>query len=84
MKKKVLFVALLMGVAGALTAQNYQIPNGDFELWDGNSNTSEPVHWNSFASSDGTFAGMASTPHHYRRGGGSSGFGGVLLLDDIH
>ena len=80
MKKKVLFVALLMGVAGALTAQNYQIPNGDFELWDGNSNTSEPVHWNSFASSDGTFAGMASTPHHYRRGGSRPGSEGSYYL----
>lgn len=80
MKKKVLFVALLMGVAGALTAQNYQIPNGDFELWDGNSNTSEPVHWNSFASSDGTFAGMASTPHHYRRGGARPGSEGAYYL----
>ena len=80
MKKKVLFVALLMGVAGALTAQNYQIPNGDFELWDGNSNTSEPVHWNSFASSDGTFAGMASTPHHYRRGGSRPGSEGSCYL----
>lgn len=60
-------------------AAQYQLPNGGFEEWDGGI-TSEPTHWNSFASSDGTFAGMASAPHHYRRNGGRPGTMGSHYL----
>ncbi len=69
--KKALFLtaALAMALSGAA---QYQLPNGGFEEWDGGE-TSEPAHWNSFASSDGSFASLASSPHHYRRNGGRPG-----------
>ncbi len=78
MKKIVIAFTLLLAVATAANAQ-YQLPNPGFEQWDGG-NTSEPVYWNSFASSDGTFAAAASTPHHYRRGGGRPGSTGNYYL----
>lgn len=59
-------MTLLAGVLTA-SAQNFQPLNGDFEQWDGSSVTAEPSHWNSFATSDGSYAGLASTPHHYHR-----------------
>jgi hypothetical protein len=77
MKKAVLLMAALATMAAA-TAQ-YQLPNGGFEEWDGG-NTSEPTHWNSFATSDGTFASLASSPHHYRRNGGRPGTHGNHYL----
>ena len=75
-----LSLAALLLLCGSVMAQNYQIPNGDFEQWDGTQNTSEPKHWNSFATSDGTFASMASSPHHYRRNGGRPGSTGSSYL----
>lgn len=60
-------------------AAQYQLPNPGFEEWDGGT-TSEPTHWNSFASADGTFASLASSPHHYRRNGGRPGTEGNYFL----
>lgn len=76
--KKALFLtaALAMALSGAA---QYQLPNGGFEEWDGGE-TSEPAHWNSFASSDGSFASLASSPHHYRRNGGRPGSDGSHYL----
>lgn len=60
-------------------AAQYQLPNAGFEQWDGG-NTSEPTHWNSFATSDGSYASLASSPHHYRRNGGRPGTAGSYYL----
>lgn len=57
----------------------YQLPNPGFEQWDGGS-TSEPTHWNSFATSDGSYSSLASSPHHYRRDGGRPGTEGSHYL----
>ncbi|MBQ9474483.1 MAG: T9SS type A sorting domain-containing protein [Bacteroidales bacterium] len=62
------FSMFLLPFVGA-KAQNFQPLNAGFEQWDGTSNDSEPASWNSFASGDGSFASMASSPHHYRRAG---------------
>ncbi|MCK9256016.1 MAG: T9SS type A sorting domain-containing protein [Bacteroidales bacterium] len=35
-----------------LFSQTYQLPNGGFELWDGNGASDEPSSWNSFPSAD--------------------------------
>lgn len=80
MTKKICFFVLSLLMEASLSAQNFQVPNGDFELWDGTELSSEPTHWNSFASSDGTYASMASTPHHYRRSGGRPGTTGSSYL----
>ena len=77
MKKNVLFLFLLVAAVAA-TAQ-YQLPNAGFEQWDGG-NTSEPTHWNTFSSSDGSFASLASSNHHYRRNGGRPGTAGSHFL----
>lgn len=54
----------------ALQAQTiYQLPNAGFEQWDSDELTAEPTGWNSFATSDGPLAALASTPHHYHRHG---------------
>ena len=77
MRKTIIF---LTAIATALTATaQYQLPNAGFEQWDGG-NTSEPVHWNSFATSDGSYASLASLPHHYRRNGGRPGSTGSHFL----
>lgn len=57
----------------------YQLPNPGFEQWDGNS-TSEPTNWNTFSSSDGSYASLASSNHHYRRNGGRPGSDGTYYL----
>lgn len=57
----------------------YQLENSGFEQWDGD-NTSEPAHWNTFGSSDGSYSGLASSNHHYRRAGGRPGSGGSYYL----
>ena len=77
--KRTLFFASLIVVALACQAQ-YQLPNPGFEQWDGTSATAEPSHWNSFASSDGSYASMASAPHHYHRQGGRPGSTGSSYL----
>ena len=68
-------------IVAALACQaQYQLPNPGFEQWDGSSATAEPTHWNSFASSDGSYASMASAPHHYHRQGGRPGSTGSSYL----
>ena len=57
----------------------FQLPNPGFEQWDGG-NTSEPTHWNSFGTSDGSYASLASSTHHYRRNGGRPGSTGSHFL----
>ena len=69
--KRILIHLGLLAATLSVGAQ-YQLPNPGFEQWDGGT-TSEPTHWNSFATSDGTFSGLASSPHHYRRNGGRPG-----------
>lgn len=70
-----------MMVAAAMVAVGqYQLPNGGFEQWDASSATAEPTHWNSFASSDGSYASLASTPHHYHRTGARPGGTGSSYL----
>ena len=54
--KHTLALLCLLALALAGRAQ-HQLPNPGFELWDGGV-TSEPTHWNSFATSDGTFSGF--------------------------
>ena len=66
--------------AAAVVAAQYQLPNPGFEQWDGSSATAEPVNWNSFATADGSYASMASSPHHYRRSGGRPGSAGSNYL----
>ena len=66
MKKIVLFIASML-LGWAMSAQSFQPLNGNFELWDSEAADAEPTHWNSFATSDGTYSGLASSPHHYHR-----------------
>ncbi|MBR2250395.1 MAG: hypothetical protein IJ844_07810 [Prevotella sp.] len=77
MKRLTLTAFALLTAMGA--SAQYQLPNPGFEQWDGGSE-SEPTHWNSFASSDGSYAGLASSPHHYRRNGGRPGTNGNHYL----
>lgn len=77
MKKTVLSL-LLLTAAVAASAQ-YQLPNAGFEQWDGGT-TSEPTHWNTFSTSDGSYATLASSNHHYRRNGGRPGTAGSHFL----
>ena len=76
--KHTLIILCLLAAAFMCRAQ-HQLPNPGFEQWDGGI-TSEPTHWNSFASSDGTFSGLADSPHHYRRNGGRPGSDGSHYL----
>lgn len=76
--KHTLALLCLLALALAGRAQ-HQLPNPGFELWDGGV-TSEPTHWNSFASSDGSFSSLADSPHHYRRNGGRPGSDGSHYL----
>ncbi len=68
--KRIVLITLAM--ASFMAYAQYQLPNPGFEQWDGGI-TSEPTHWNSFATSDGDYATLASSPHHYRRIGGRPG-----------
>ena len=77
--KRIVFAAALL-IAGACCMAQYQLPNPGFEQWDGTSSTAEPTHWNSFASSEGSFASLASAPHHYHRNGGRPGSQGSSYL----
>ena len=77
--KKPAILLLLTATAIAAAAQ-YQLPNGGFEQWDAASLTAEPTHWNSFATSDGSYASLASSPHHYHRTGGRPGGTGSSYL----
>ena len=78
MMKKAAFLMVAMAMMLSATAQ-YQLPNAGFEQWDGGT-TSEPTHWNTFSSSDGNFASLASSNHHYRRNGGRPGTSGSRFL----
>lgn len=79
MKKCFIVFALLLGLSFSSYAQ-YQLLNPGFEEWESNSSNAEPVHWNSFATSDGVMAILASTPHHYHRYGGRPGTDGSSFL----
>ena len=84
MKQNFITFALL-GLATMFTsmlqAQNtFQLPNAGFEEWDGTGLSDEPTHWNSFASSDGSWAALASSPHHYHRYGNRPGGTGSSYL----
>lgn len=84
MKQNFITFALL-GLATMFTpmlqAQNtFQLPNAGFEEWDGTGLSDEPTHWNSFASSDGSWAALASSPHHYHRYGSHPGGTGSSYL----
>ena len=76
--KKIIMPLFLVAAMTAATAQ-YQLPNAGFEQWDGGE-TSEPTHWNSFATSDGDYASLASSTHHYRRSGHRPGGTGSRYL----
>lgn len=84
MKHRFISISLLLSAAmvmTALQAQNvYQMPNAGFEDWDSESLTAEPTHWNSFATSDGPWAALASSPHHYHRHGSRPGSTGSSYL----
>ena len=58
--KRIVLITLAM--ASLMAYAQHQLPNPGFEQWDGG-NTSEPTHWNSFATSDGNYATLASSPH---------------------
>lgn len=77
----ILATLLLSPIANA---QVFQLPNADFESWDGTTltgnNASEPTHWNTFCSSDGSYASMASSNHHAHRHGGRPGTTGSSFL----
>ena len=81
--KRTLFSLLLISLFGLpfseLHSQSFQLLNAGFEQWDGGSG-SEPTHWNTFESSDGTYASMASDNHHYRRAGHRTGGSGSYYL----
>jgi hypothetical protein len=80
MKHKYLFLLPALFIASYATAQTpYQLPNAGFEQWDGGYD-SEPTHWNTFESSDGSYASMASSNHHYRRSGHRPGGNGSYYL----
>ena len=75
--KRIVLITLAM--ASLMAYAQHQLPNPGFEQWDGGA-TSEPTHWNSFATSDGNYATLASSPHHYRRNGGRPGTQGSHFL----
>lgn len=84
MKKTVLFfTALLLAFHFQIINLNAQgvfhLPNPSFEQWDGGYD-SEPTHWNTFESSDGSYASLASDNHHYRRSGHRPGGSGNYYL----
>ena len=80
MKQKHLTIIIFVLCAFAAAAQNpFQLPNPGFEQWDGGYD-SEPTHWNTFESSDGSYASLASGNHHYRRNGHRSGGSGSYYL----
>lgn len=73
MKKITIFIAALffnfqLSTINLNAQSVFQLPNPGFEQWDGGYD-SEPTHWNTFESSDGSYASLASSNHHYRRSG---------------
>lgn len=84
MKKLQFLLVVAMLLCLNAQAQTYQLPNAGFESWDGTTltgnNASEPTHWNTFSSSDGSYASMASSNHHAHRYGGRPGTTGSSFL----
>ena len=80
MIKRVSIFFSLLFVCGIVSSQTvYQLPNPGFEQWDGGVE-SEPTHWNTFSSSDGSYSYLASSNHHYRRNGHRPGGDGNYFL----
>ncbi len=80
MKKIFTILATLFFNATFIMAQgSFQLPNAGFEQWDGGYDK-EPTHWNTFESSDGSYASLASDNHHYRRSGHRPGGAGNYYL----
>lgn len=80
MKKIITFTLSLMACATiALGQSTFQLPNAGFEQWDGGYDK-EPTYWNTFESSDGSYAALASDNHHYRRSGHRPGGSGSYYL----
>lgn len=80
MKKYTFLFFAVMSLAGWSAAQTvFQLPNPGFEQWDGDEE-SEPTHWNTFSTSDGTYASLASSNHHYRVSGHRPGGSGNYYL----
>ncbi|MBP5547995.1 MAG: T9SS type A sorting domain-containing protein [Bacteroidales bacterium] len=84
MRKITIFIAALifnfqLSIINLNAQGVFQLPNPGFEQWDGDI-TSEPTHWNTFSSSDGTYASLASSNHHYRRAGHRPGGSGSYYL----
>lgn len=80
MKHKYLTLIILTSLAATAAAQApFQLPNAGFEQWDGGYD-SEPTHWNTFESCDGSLASLASDNHHYRRSGHRPGGSGNYYL----
>ena len=80
MKHKYLTLIILTSLAATAAAQApFQLPNPGFEQWDGGYD-SEPTHWNTFESCDGSYASLASSNHHYRRSGHRPGGSGNYYL----
>ena len=79
-KVAIIFASLLIIQFSSSKAQGvFQLPNAGFEQWDGGYD-SEPTHWNTFESSDGSYASLASGNHHYRRSGHRPGGSGSYYL----
>lgn len=76
----VLFLSAVLAMPELQAQSAYQVPNAGFEDWDSESLTAEPTHWNSFATSDGPWAALASSPHHYHRHGSRPGGTGTSYL----
>lgn len=78
---------LLFVETNQTSAQPYQVPNSNFESWDGTSSTSEPVNWNSFPSANCALSGIyalgcstAKSAHHYKVSGQRPGGLGSYYL----
>lgn len=73
------FIIFVLFCSGVMSQNIYQLPNPGFEQWDGGIE-SEPTHWNTFSTSDGSYSSLASTNHHYRRSGHRPGGSGSYYL----
>lgn len=90
MKQSLVYIALffiLCSKTNQISAQPYQIPNSNFESWDGASSDSEPVNWNSFPSANCALSGIAAlgcstakSAHHYKVNGQRPGGSGSYYL----
>ena len=78
-KSTIILFAVTFLCGWAMAQNSYQLPNPSFEQWDGG-DESEPTHWNTFSTSDGSYASLASSNHHYRRSGHRPGGTGDYYL----